>query len=62
LGLGIFSGLEKQQLIQTSRLSFTYFQADIALGPKTKFLLHNMKYKFYLRSNFKTGAEAIVLL
>jgi hypothetical protein len=39
-----------------------YFQADLALLPKTKFLLHNMNYNFYLRSNIKTGIKPIVLL
>ena len=38
------------------------FQANLALSPKTKFVLHDMDYNFHLRSNLKTGIEPTVLL
>jgi hypothetical protein len=60
--LEIFLSAEKQQLIQTSSICLTSLQADIALGPKTKLLLHNMNYNFHLMSNIKTGIETIFLL
>jgi hypothetical protein len=55
-GLRIISRAEKEQLIQNLSLCVTYFQADLALYPKTKFLLHIMNYNFYLRSNIKIGS------
>jgi hypothetical protein len=55
-GLRIISRAQKQQLIQNLSLCVTYFQDDLALYPKTKYLLHIMNYNFYLRSNIKTGS------
>ena len=61
-GLRKICGSIRQQLIQSSSLCLTCLQDDLSLGPKTKFVLHNMDYNFYLRSNIRTSTQLIVLL
>jgi len=39
--------LPKQPWIPTSGLGLTSLQADLALGPKTKFVLLHSKFNFY---------------
>ena len=36
----------KQQQIQSLSLYLTYFEADLALDPKTKFATHNLNFNF----------------
>ena len=40
----------KQLLIQSLSLGLTFLQADLALGPNIKFVVHNMDSNFYLGS------------
>jgi hypothetical protein len=56
-GLRIISGAEKQQLIKILSLCLTYFQDDLALDPKTKFLLHNMNQLGEERAREPVGRE-----
>ena len=50
-GLRKIFGSRRQQLIQSSSLCLTYFQDDLALSPKTKFVLLHSNFNFYLRCN-----------
>ena len=49
--------VQKQQRIATLSLCLTYFHAKLGYAPKIKFVVHNMDYNFYLRSNIKAGIE-----
>jgi hypothetical protein len=53
--LEIFLSAENCGRFNLLCLGLTYFHADLALVPKTKFLLQNTNYNFHLRSDIKTG-------
>ena len=54
--------VQKQQQIATLSLCLTYFHAEPGYAPKTKLVVHNMDYNFYLGLHTKTGIEPTVLL
>jgi hypothetical protein len=60
--LEIFLSAENCGRFNLLCLGLTYFHADLALVPKTKFLLHKVNYKSHLRFNLKTDIETTVIL